>query len=223
MKVNPYNNIKLNFSLDQKEIKLLDKVWEFINDFRETKLTRNKYTKYIIEKIKKKYKINEFYIYENITEKIYWNLVDKIKNDHEIKSEIFFKNINQNIPKNMIKNMIKDVIKETKRKILMRNNKIKESTIKKTFITTSKNILYKYNYPDDLDLIVASVIINRSLYETIMSENKSIFDIDIIIEPYNNIIEFDFPFPNLNTIKPFTKSKKERIINIYNEYYKNLN
>jgi hypothetical protein len=40
-----------------------------------------------------------------------------------------------------------------------------------------------------------------------------------VSEPYNSIIEFDYPFPNLNTIKPFVFSIKERLQNINHMYY----
>jgi hypothetical protein len=208
--LNPYNNKNLKYQLSDKEIENLDKVWEFIDDFRETKITRNQYTKYITKKINKKYKIEDFYKYEKITEKIYWNLINKIKSEINIQSEIFNK-----------KNFNTSQIKEVQNKILMRNNKMKESTINKAFIITNNNtLLYKYKYPDDLDLLAASIIINRSTYESIMSNASSIYNIEI--EPYNNIIEFDYPFPNFNTIKSFTKTKKERINNIYKKYYKNI-
>jgi hypothetical protein len=205
MKINPYNNNKLKFPLLKKELKILDKVWEFMNDFRDTKITRSKYKKYIVLKIKNKYNINDFYNFEKIVEKIYWNLVTKIKQEmDDLKPEIFVKE--------------KFDLNKTKNKILMRNNKIKESTIEKTYIITKSNkLLYKYKYPDDLDLLVGSIMINRSVYETIMSEEADIFNMEI--EPYNNITEFDYPYPNLNTIKSFTKSKKERINNIHNMYY----
>lgn len=207
MKKNPYNDKILKFPLLKNEIKILDKVWEFMDDFRETKLTRNKYKKYIINKMNKKYSIYDFYKLEKIVEKIYWNLAIKIKNDVQLKPEIFFKK--------------KFDSKEIKNKILMRNNKIKESTVGKTYIITKNNkLFYKYKYPNDLDLFVSSIIINRSIYETIMSEEVEIFNIEI--EPYNNIVEFDYMYPNLNTIKSFALSKGDRIKNIKDLYYNNI-
>jgi hypothetical protein len=204
MKKNPYNNIKLKFPLSERELKNIDKVWEFINDFRETKITRNKYKKYIIKKLKNKYDIKDFYNLENVVEKLYWNLAQKIKEEINLKPEIFYKETFD--------------LNQTKNKILMRNNKIKESTIDKTYIITKSNkLLYKYRYPNDLDLLVSSIMINRSIYETIMSDEAEIFNLEI--EPYSNIVEFDYMYPNLNTIKSFTKTKSERMNNIKNMYY----
>jgi hypothetical protein len=37
------------------------------------------YRQYIIKIIRKKYTINEFYIYEKIINKLFWNLKNKIK------------------------------------------------------------------------------------------------------------------------------------------------
>lgn len=204
--LNPYNNINLKFQLNNKELEVLDKVWEFIDNFRISELTRSKYRNKIINLIKENYDLKTFYFYEKIVEKIYWNLVLKIKQDLEIKPEIFLKR-EKNYDKNKITN-----------KILMRNKKIKESTVRKTFIITkNNNLLYKYSYPNDLDLLVSSIMQNRSIYETIMSENSFIYDIEI--EPYNNNIEFDYPYPNLNTIKYFQQNKKQRLHNINKLYY----
>jgi hypothetical protein len=50
-----------------------------------------------------------------------------------------------------------------------------------------------------------------------MSESEEIFNIEI--EPYNNIVEFDYPYPNLNTIKSFVDTKEQRIEKIREMYY----
>lgn len=204
--VNPYNNIDLKFPLTIKEIKNIDNMWEFINNFRLSELTRSKYRKSIISLIKSKYDIKTFYFYEIIVEKIYWNLITKLKKELSLKPEIYFK-----------KEKIYD-IQQVKNKILMRNKKIKESNVRKTYIVTKKNnLLYKYSYPNHLDLLASSIMQNRSVYESILSNKLFLFDIEI--EPYNNNIEFDYPYPNLNTIKYFQINKKERLNNIFNLYY----
>jgi hypothetical protein len=56
-----YNDNKLKFILPPDEIKMLDDIWNFMDEFIETKLTRNAYHKYCIEKIKNKYNVDEFY------------------------------------------------------------------------------------------------------------------------------------------------------------------
>jgi hypothetical protein len=205
MNKNPYNNSNLKYPLLESEVKLIDNVWEFINKFRETFLTRGKYRRNIKNKIRQQYSIEEFYRYEKIVEKIYWNLANKIKSEINWDPKIYIK---RKFNLNNIEN-----------RILKRNVKVKESNVNKTYVITENNeLIYKYKYPDDLDILVSSIMINRSIYETIMSDEEDIFNIDI--EPYNNIVEFDYLFPNLNTIKSFVNNKSERINKISKMYYK---
>jgi hypothetical protein len=204
--LNSYNNDKLKFPLSIDEIKMVDNAWNFMDIFRETFLTRGKYDRYLEKKIKMMYSIKEFYKLEKIVEKIYWNLVSKIKSEVSLKPEIFLKERGEYN------------LEDVENKILMRNVKIKESTIKKTYIIKKNGkLLYKYYYPDDLDLFVSSIMINRSVYETIMSESEEIFNIEI--EPYSHIVEFDYPYPNLNTIKSFVDIKEKRMEKIKEKYY----
>jgi hypothetical protein len=198
-----YNN-NLKFPLDDNEIKNIDNVWNFMNKFRITELTRYKYRNKITNKIKNDYLLEEFYEFEIIAEKLYWNLAFKIKEEIDLSNQVYVKKEYD--------------IKNIKNKILMRSQKIKRSNLRKSYVITKNKIfLYKYEYPNDFDLLIASIIQNRSLYETIMANPSLIYSIEI--NPYNNNIEFDYPYPNLNTIKPFSKSKKKRINNIKNLYY----
>lgn len=204
MSLNPYHNNQLIYNLDDSEIELLDNVWKFIGDFRITKISRTKYREYIVNKIKNKYDIEQFYNFEIIVEKLYWNLLYKLRYDIDFSPEVFIKQEYN--------------LEDTTNKILMRNKNIKESNIRKTYVVTkNNNLLYKYDYPNSIDLLMSSIIINRTLYETIMINYNSINEFDL--KPYNNTIEFDYPFPNLNTIKGFTKSYEERIENIIKMYY----
>jgi hypothetical protein len=206
--VNPYINKKNNYILTKKEIKLLDNAWKLINDFRNTEISRNKYRKAIIEKIKNKYTSDELYTLEIIIEKIYWNLHDKMKKKFDIEQNIHKKNIIDDSNLERIKN-----------NILTKNKRVKESNVRKSYIydMDTQTVLYKYNYPDDLDLIISTVMINRSAYETIMGNKLSINN--LVIDPYNNNIEFDYPYPNLNTIEPFATTAQIRLNNINDMYY----
>ena len=203
--MNSYTNEKNLYTLTEKEIELLDKAWELINDIRTTEISRNKYRKAMIEKIRDKYTSQEFFILEKIVEKMYWNLVDKVKKSFDIDMSIRQR-------KNFDLERIKD-------KILKRNKRAIESNVRKSYVYDEhvNKLLYKYNYPNELDLIVSSIITNRSVYETIMSDEMDINNIEI--EPYGNIVEFDYAFPNLNTIKPFATTNDTRQENIEKLYY----
>ena len=202
---NPYTNEKNPYTLVEKEVKLLDKAWELINDIRTTEISRNKYRKEMIKKVRDKYTPKDFFILEKIVEKMYWNLVDKVKKTVDIDMSIRQK-------KNFDLERVKD-------KILKKNKKAVESNVRKSYVYDdhTNKLFYKYNYPDDFDSIVSSIMINRSVYETIMSDEMDINNIEI--EPYSNIVEFDYAFPNLNTIKFFATTNNVRHENIERLYY----
>ena len=207
MYMNPYNNKYIFHPLLKEEILQIDKVWIFIDKFQVDFLTRNMYVENIISNISKLYTITDFFIYEVILEKLYWNLFnfiidkvhisDTIKEKHTDKSKIIQK--------------------------ILYNSLIKMTSLRKAYIYNKHhhNYMYKYHYPNDIDMLLFSIIKNRSTYETILSNpDLSLYEInELITEPYNSIVEFDYPFPNFNTIKPFVYSSKERIKNIKKFYY----
>jgi len=196
-----YTNNNIPYRLTKKELKKIDSVWDFIYDFQESYLSRYSYRTKIFEKIKNKYTIDEFCLYESIVEKMYWRLINTLELSIERDSKIFTEtNVSKNIEK----------------KILITNKNIKNSSIKKTYIITDKRILYKYKYPDDLDIIASSIMINRSTYETILLGHVNIFD--LVTEPYHNIVEFDYPFPNISTIMYQNTDNDTRLKNIKKMY-----
>jgi hypothetical protein len=206
-----YNNKNLIFTFENHELNLIDDVWDFISVFRTAKLTRVAYRHDIIKIIQQKYTVNNFLLLELLLEKLYWNLFRIIENKLKFEMTMYKKSID------------KEEIIMHKNKILKKSN-IKESSVRKAYIYNDKKhiIYYKYNYPNDIDLLLASIMINRSLYETIIINNDKI-SLDYLnnfgIEPYFNIVEFDYPFPNFNTLAPFVYSKEQRIININKMYY----
>lgn len=206
--MNPYNNKFIFHPLSRGELILTDNVWKFMRDFQDGTLTRTLYIKHIIKKISNMYSQIDFLIYEIIAEKLYWNLFDLITHLINIAhTEKIYKN--------------NDKLKSYHK--LLKHSLVGKTSLRKVFIHNSKNntYLYKYKYPNDLDLLLFSIIANRSTYETIMSNPEiTLGDIDQLIkEPYNSLIEFDYPFPNLNTVVPLTSTMKERMKNIKLMYY----
>lgn len=204
---NPYNNKYIFKILSNHEIYLIDKVWKFINSFKEEVLTKSEYISLIINKIKFNYSAIDFFIYETIVEKMYWNLfyviVDKVYVGDKIKEN--FKITQTQVFRNLLKNSL-----------------IGKSSLRKAFVHNKKHhsYMYKYDYPNTLDLILFQIMSNRSTYETILSNpDLTLDEINSLVEPYQSEIEFDYPFPNLNTIKPFVYSSKERLSNIKKYYY----
>jgi predicted transcriptional regulator len=211
--MNSYNNKNIFHPLIREELILIDKVWNFINDFKEETLTKSEYVNKIINKIKSIYSPIDFLVYELIVEKIYWNLFDVIVSKIHV-----YDHIKEHVNKDTVENEKKYIIRK-----LLKKSLIGKSSLRKAFIYSKKHnsFMYKYNYPNDLDLLLFSIMANRSTYETIMSnENITLYEINsLVVDSYNSVIEFDYPFPNFNTIKPFTSSMKERMHNIKEMYF----
>jgi len=206
--MNPYNNTHIFHPLSKDEIYQIDNVWKFIDNFKCDTLTKNTYILKTIKKIKNIYSLPDFFMYETLTEKIYWNLFDFI------------------VDKIYIYDVIKEKENKTESEILykiLKNSLIGKSSIRKSFIYNKKHksYMYKYNYPNDLDILLFKIMLNRSTYETILSNiNITLDDINELTKNTNlSLIEFDYPFPNLNTIKPFVYTAKERLNNIKKMYY----
>lgn len=205
-----YTDKILKYPLKRKELKLLDDVWNFLDIFRITFITRSEFRDYIINQIKMRFTLKQFYRYEKIVEKLYWNMCELLGTRIDI-DNVFFKKYdikNRNV-------VINNILKESN---------IGRTTIKKAYVINKNDntIYYKYNYPDDFDLLMYSIMTNRILYETIiMNKNKITLEYldKLIDQPFESIIEFDYPFPNINTFMPFCCSKDERKMNIFKMYY----
>jgi len=208
--MNPYNNKYLLYVLSENELSLVDKMWEFISVFRISSHTRAEYRYIVMKEIRKKYTVDDFLILELIVEKIYWNLLNILNIRLGLDSVTHIKKISKS-----------DKIKQ-KNKILQRSS-VSESSVRKSFIMSGNKIIYKYNYPDDVDLIMGSIMVNRSIYQTLMSNPDDIRLSALDIEPYHNIVEFDYSYPNLNTLVPFLLDKEQRIKNIKKMYYQTDN
>ena len=101
-----YNNKSLRYPLTDNEMKCIDDVWIIIDIYRESRVTRYEYEKYISEKIRLLYTKKQYYEYEIMIEKMYWNLFELVINNFERKPEIYAGN--------------KDELKMIKRTLLLR-------------------------------------------------------------------------------------------------------
>jgi hypothetical protein len=208
IKLHPYTNNKLMYPIQNNEIINIDKAWEILTIFRKSHYTYSDYQKYCVKTISKNYTLNEFAEIENIIEKMYWNLKKHLRMIDKPIIEIGFENIIK--IQNKIFNQNKFMTKNILRKALI-------------YIENKDIILYKFNYPNITDLLISSVMINRSIYEQIMSTPSA--DIRYLeklrLESYVNHITFDYAFPNLNTMIPFYDNNVNRINKTKKMYYLN--
>ena len=211
MSINPYNNNHNKYDFTIEELKSIDFAWELINMFNITFLTKMELREKMITYINKKYNVEEFDRLEIIIEKMFWNLifiVNKILENNFIEQTIKQKDNSYDLTKQI-------------RRIYKKNKLLCESYINKIIVFKDDKLYYKYNYPNNFDIIISSIMSDRIIYETIYN-NIDKLDINFIQSIISNINikeNFDYLFPNINTIIPF--SYKNRIERIKKYYFNN--
>jgi len=212
MTVNIYINKALKYPLTYEEYDKINETWRFIKTLK---------TNEIILSVNKRYKIEEFYEYEKIANKLNWNMfitLSKILNksnediinieDYTDKKDLDIKikqtkAINSNYYRSFIN---KIVIVDTKnRKIISKSQE------------GSSKIFVKNN----LNKIMSNVLYNRELYEEIMNKGEELLknkEYLLKITPKYNI-QHDYCFPNLNRCVYNFGDKKLNINRIKKYYY----
>jgi hypothetical protein len=204
---NIYIDKKLPYPLTQEEYKIIDKIWEFNKHFKFITPTYYEYRNTLIKNIPKKYNIEEFFLYEKILEKLYWNL-------HNL------------INKKLINNLEEykyDKLDEIKEKFHEDNNF--RSYINKiiNYDDINNKIYYcrqqggepvsEYNKTNHL---INDIMTKREIYEKVMNGEQEINKIKLS----KNYKQIDYGFPNLNIYKPFIGSDEWRKKKIEYYYYK---
>jgi len=205
-----YKNI--THSLTNEEIENLDKVWEFIECFNYPKINLHKFRKQVISKIRSKYSLHEFLVYEKVIEKLLFNLKDRYfdqNKDIYTKIKIIELNKEDNLNKK-IREFSANCQICLLRSFINKNFYFNYSNNKLYFTPTkgSSDILEESR----LDSILNTVMYNRESYEMFMLDN-SLNDIDQFY------YSFDYPFPNIFTDKFNIINDKDREIRIDKLYF----
>lgn len=228
------------YSLTENEIKKLDKVWEMIDIFKKPYLHVTEHRKYLVKQIRKKYSIEEFYEYESIINKLFWNLrwaLFPLFDNNKMSREEYYNFIKNNygnvdqIPKNLAQC---ESVKYTDLNDL--DSKLKNiyeyvdvyyrSFINKLIIIDNLNKMIYYKKMDGSSDIFSKnfynvycmmILFDKNLYEEIMKDpyqikNKS-------IELSNYYFQYDYGFPNLNLCVYTFGDKEYRINRIKKMYY----
>lgn len=200
------------YPLTDNEINKLDDVWNFINEFHFVTISLNEYRKNIINIIRNKYSLNEFLDYENIMEKILWNLQAKTKylfqecqNCINHVDNLNDAGMNTVMDKFYDDNSYRSFIN----KLVLINDKDNEIYYRK--MEGSSNIFTQNEFNTKLWMALN----NRNRYEKIMNDPKKINLIEIPGYYYLH----DYALPNLNFAKPFIQSTKHRYERIRKMYY----
>lgn len=218
--INIYNDRILKYPLTCNECEYIDQAWNFLNVFKYNTLYLHQYRDYIINNIVNNYSIDDFVKYENIINKLYWNLrwlLFPLWHNPEITGNEYEQFIVHNygnydcIPNYILMYNQKNYSSSNELKEIIRNAKMNDmyyrSFINKLIMIDpehhqinikpmegSSHIFHK-NY---FNTITSTILTNRELYENIMSEPYSLkAKIHNIVLP-SYYYEFDYPFPNLN-------------------------
>lgn len=183
-----YQNDNLKYKLNEQEYNNINDVWDFLNIFNKKMVFLRDYRKEIINNMQK-YNSNQFYEYEKIATKLYFNL----------KSKINITNVNNiNIQSFENKKELNDIIRKYKQ-----NNNYYRSFINKLVVVdqNNKKITTKIMEgssrifkKDKQNAILGYILLNRELYEKTMKNIKTFDNIELP----NIYYQFDYGFPNLN-------------------------
>ena len=72
--MNIYNSKNLKYKFDKDELGLIDDTWQFLTFFNKKFIFISDMRRYIINKIRKRYTPDEFFKFETIANKLFWNL-----------------------------------------------------------------------------------------------------------------------------------------------------
>jgi hypothetical protein len=240
MLTNIYTDKILKYPLTQEEYKKVDDVWTFIKIFNKPFLYISDYRDYLIKKIDKKYNFKEFFLYESIMNKMFWNLrwlLFPLFLNHKLDREKYYEFIENNyddhqeIPNTLIKcNELKytdqiDLDNKLKEISLILNNYYRSFINKLIIIDNNNKIIYYKQMEGSSDifhknlfnLYTMTVLFNRKLYEKIMKDPYLIKREKIPLSNY--YLQYDYGLPNLNYCTYNFSDKETRINRIKKMYY----
>ncbi len=241
-----YQDSRLKYPLTEEEYKLVSKVWEFLDIFKKRFIFISDYRKYMIRQIRKKYKIEDFYKYEMILNKMFWNLrwlLTPLWMDEDITEEEYDKQIENNYLKSkkiptplLLCKFIKyrdesDLKTKIKKANLGEGDMGGMGSFYRSFINKlmivdkeKKELILKpmEGSPDIFsknyfNLLTSHILFSKSLYEQIMKDPFLIRRKEVPLSEF--YYQYDYAFPNLNYCKYLIGTDKDRIERIQKMYY----
>jgi len=197
---NIYRNVR--FSLSEKELLRLDKVWKFIETLHVMAVDNffvYQYKEKVIKYIREKFSPNKFYKYEQIINKLYWNLY------FTIFGKAYY---------NGCKRVEKDKITD---------DMIGHSYTNKSLIYSE--IIEAYGYLDNytltqnediINVILTDIMHNRKKYENAIITKSIKINYENLLNPY--YYYSDYIFPNVNLCF-YNENNKETWIKRIKKYY----
>jgi len=235
-KRNIYQHKLLKYPLTDDEIDKINNVWNFISIFVNKHVNITNYRNYLIHEIRSKYDPKTFYLYENIANKLLWNLrfmLYPLWKNPNISYQEYVITLNKlkYIPKeilcyNIINYKADDELDGTINNIMLNNNPYYRSYVNKMFLIDKPNKklyikpiegsanIFSKNY---FNVLTMMIFLNRTLYEQIMLNPLMLKTMDLNIPEY--YYQFDYGFPNLNLCVYKFGDETTRIDRINKMYY----
>jgi hypothetical protein len=210
-----YINKELKYPLTEEEYNKVDKIWEFNKEFKFMTLTYHEYRSTLINNISKKYSQEEFYNYEKIIEKLYWNLHNKVNSQVNSQVNSKIKEEKENSYNYEEINKVYDKFYEEHNFRSYINKVINYDDIKNKIYYCKQEgsePISKYNKVNHL---LNDIMSNRLLYEKVMNDEINVEDLNLS-KLYR---QADYGFPNFNINIPFVGSDKWRQNKINHMYY----
>jgi hypothetical protein len=206
-----YRNSRLKYPLSDKEYNDLDKVWKFLEEFKIGVYTLHKFRKKIIETINETYKVDEFFYFEKILDKMFWNLRSEVAQFVDTRNVASFDISDMEIVVDKLHddNYYRSFIN----KIINIDDKGK-----KIYYKSIEGSIPFFNN-DYFNLLTSFILLDRGLYERVMGEPNNVVSIMEHIELPKMYYEYDYPFPNLNMCCPLIGTDEFRIKKINKMYY----
>jgi hypothetical protein len=237
---NIYQSKLLKYPLTDDEFANIEGVWKFMNKFKKVFVFISDYRNYIIKSIRKKYTIEEFFFYESILNKLFWNLrwllfplfenedmsqegYDKyIKNNYDQHKELpYFLSLCHKIHYQNFE----DLEEKLKSRPILQNNFYRSFINKLIIVDKVNKIIYSKEMEGSsnifsknyFNLFTFSILFERELYEQIVTNPFLVKVEKIKLSQFYH--EYDYAFPNLNYCTYEFGTKEERLERIEKMYY----
>ncbi len=241
MSKNIYKNINLKYPISDKEYRNFNKVWNLINIYNKPFVSITDKRNYLIKNIRKNYTLDEFYLLENIIDKLFWNLRwiifplfirKKIsKSEYDL---IINKNCNKSCKEIPNELLLCEKVKYTDdsdlnikiKDIYLNNYTYYRSFINKILIIDNENKLVYHKKMEGsstlfsknlFNLYTMTVLLNRNSYEKVMEDPFNYQKLDIELPHY--YYQYDYGFPNLNYCAFNIGNKDYKLNRIRKMYY----
>nr|QBK88803.1 MAG: hypothetical protein LCMiAC01_04850 [Mimivirus LCMiAC01] len=241
---NIYQSKFLKYPLTDNEYKNINNVWKFLKIFKKKYLFLANYRKYVINNIRNTYTIDEFYMYESILNKIFWNLrwlvfplVHNINLSESEYQKIIMNNYDNatSIPQSLLLCKFEKYKNDDDLENKLYSNDVYtsgnyyRSFINKLIIIDKKNKIliskplegssniFAKNY---FNLLTITILFNKKLYKKIMTGPYLLRYRKFINKLFDGYYyQFDYGFPNLNYCVYTFGTKEDRINRIRKMYY----